>query len=148
VITEGRVVMASEDEHPDLFWALLGGGGNFGVVTTFVYALHALGPVVTGFQIAHPLESAGELLRLYRDFTAAMPDRLTINASLIHAPDGSGVPLAAMTGCHTGPLDEAERDLGPHYAFGSPFAELRGPMTYTVVNSLIDPAYPRGALNY
>jgi FAD/FMN-containing dehydrogenase len=148
VTADGRVVTASEDENEDLFWALRGGGGNFGVVTAFTYRLHPVGPVVTGFQIAHLFAAAADVLGFYRDFTASMPDTLTINAGLVHAPDGSGVPLAGMTGCHIGPLDEAERDLEPLYTFGSPVDVLSGPLEYTVVNSLIDPAYPRGALNY
>ena len=148
VTADGRVVTASEEKNGDLFWALRGGGGNFGVVTSFTYRLHPVGPVVTGFRIAHPFPAARDMLRFYRDFTATMPDLLTINAALLHAPDGSGLPLAGMTGCHIGPLEQAERDLAQLYGFGSPVDVVSGPMEYTVVNSLIDPAYPRGALNY
>jgi FAD/FMN-containing dehydrogenase len=148
VTADGCVVTASDDEHPDLFWALRGGGGNFGVVSTFEYRLHPVGPMVTGFRIAHPFAAAEELLRFYRDFTASMGDELTINAALVHSPDGSGTPLAGLTGCHVGPAGQAERELAPLLEFGSPVDVLAGPMEYAIVNSLLDAAYPRGALNY
>ncbi len=89
VLASGEVVRAGEDEHQDLYWALRGGGGNFGVVTSFVFRLHPHAQVVGGL-IAHPLEAAPELLRFYRRFTADAPDELTVFAALVHAPDGSG----------------------------------------------------------
>jgi FAD/FMN-containing dehydrogenase len=90
VTAEGRVLQASAEEHPDLFWAARGGGGNFGAVTSFEYRLVPVGPMVTGGLIAYAFDSAREMLRFYRDFTASVPDEQTIAATLVHAPDGSG----------------------------------------------------------
>src|SRR3546814_8431330 len=86
----GKIVMASEDNNSDLFWALRGGGGNFGVVASFEYRLHAVGPIVTGGLIAYPFSAAWDLLRYFRDVTASLPDEFTVFAGLIHAADGSG----------------------------------------------------------
>ena len=80
VTANGRVLQASSKEHPDLFWATRGGGGNFGVVTSFEFQLHSVGPTVTGGIIAHPFERAGDMLRFYRDITAALPDDHTVFA--------------------------------------------------------------------
>jgi FAD/FMN-containing dehydrogenase len=85
VLASGDVVRTGPDEHADLFWALRGGGGNFGVVTSFVFRLHEI-PEVVGGLVAHPIEAALDLLRFYRDFTADVPDALTIFAGLVHAP--------------------------------------------------------------
>jgi FAD/FMN-containing dehydrogenase len=148
VVADGSVLRASADENPELFWALRGGGGNFGVVSSFVYRLHQVGPVVTGFRIAYPFSQAAEVLRCYREYTSRGPDDLTINAALTHLPDGSGARIAAVVGCHIGTAAAAERDLAPLRSFGTPLAVELEPMEYTVVNSLLDPAYPRGALNY
>src|SRR3954470_3969700 len=89
VTADGRVVRASADENDDLFWALRGGGGNFGVVTWFEFRMHEL-PTVYGGLIAHPVEAAADGLRMYREFTASAPDELTVFGGLVHAPDGSG----------------------------------------------------------
>jgi len=86
VTAEGRVLRGSAEENPDLFWAVRGGGGNFGVVTSFEYRLFPVGPTVTGGLIAYPIESAREMLRFYRDFTASIPDEHTVAATLVHAP--------------------------------------------------------------
>src|SRR5579884_1781407 len=148
VTADGRLLTTNAASHPDLFWALRGGGGNFGVVTSFEYRLHPVGPVVTGFRVVYPFSRAAEVLRAYRDFTASIPDELTLNAALLHAPDGSGVKLAGIVGCHVGPAEQAERDLAPLLALGSAEDVLAGPIEYTTLNSLLDAAYPRGALNY
>jgi len=112
VTADGRVITASEDEEPDLFWGLRGGGGNFGVAASFTYRLHPLTDLVGGL-IAHPFEAAGDVLRFYRDVTASLSDDLSIFASLVHAPDGSGVPLAALVVGHTGSPEQAEVDRHP-----------------------------------
>jgi FAD/FMN-containing dehydrogenase len=148
VTADGRVLTASEAEHPDLFWALRGGGGNFGVVTAFDFRLHTVGPIVGGFQIAYPFSEAEALLRFYRELTADIPDELTVNAALAHAPDGSGAPVAVLTGCHVGTRDRAERELEPIFRFGSPLLARTAPLEYVTMNSLLDDAYPPGALNY
>src|SRR6516162_4628272 len=96
VTAEGRVVRTGKEHDPDLFWAVRGGGGNFGVATSFEYQLHPVGPTVTGGVIAHPIEHARDVLKFFRDRTASMPDEHTLFGGLIHAPDGSGAKLAGM----------------------------------------------------
>jgi FAD/FMN-containing dehydrogenase len=148
VTADGRVLTASETENGDLFWALRGGGGNFGVVTSFEYRVHPTGPTITGGAVIHSFEAAGEMFRFYREFTAGMSDDLVVYAGLLHAPDGSGAPLCGMVLCHVGPLEQAQTELEPLLAFGSPIDAQVGPMPYTVVNTLFDPSFPTGALNY
>ncbi|HWQ24208.1 MAG TPA: FAD-binding oxidoreductase [Gaiellaceae bacterium] len=147
VTATGDVLNVGPGSHPDLFWALRGGGGNFGVVTSFEYRLHPVSWVVGGL-VAHPFEAARDVLRFYRDFTASAPDELTAFSGLVHAPDGSGAKLAAIVVCHAGPEEQAERDLAPLRAFGEPALVEIGPLPYPVMNTLLDAAYPRGALNY
>ena len=147
VTADGEVLEVDAGSHPDLFWALRGGGGNFGVVTSFTYRLHPVG-MVTGGLIAHPFEAAPELLRFYRDAVADASDELTVFAGLVHAPDGSGAKLAALVVCHAGEPDAAERELAPFMAFGSPLMIEVGPLPYPVMNTLLDAGYPEGALNY
>src|SRR6516162_5905527 len=148
VTAEGRVLRGSAEENPDLFWAVRGGGGNFGVVTSFEYRLFPVGPTVTGGLVAYPFESAREMLRFYRDFTVSIPDEHTVAATLVHAPDGSGTKLAAMVACHSGALAEGEAAIKPLKEFGSPVIDAVGPMPYCQLNSMLDDGYPKGALNY
>jgi FAD/FMN-containing dehydrogenase len=147
VLASGEVVRAGPDAHEDLFWALRGGGGNFGVVTSFVFALHPVAEVVGGL-VAHPITAAREMLAFYADFTAGAPDDLTAFAGLVHAPDGSGMPLAVVIVCHAGPRERAERELAPLLTWGTPAMVDVGPMPYPVMNTLLDGGFPRGALNY
>jgi FAD/FMN-containing dehydrogenase len=102
VSADGRVLQASVEENQDLFWAVRGGGGNFGVVTSFEYELFPVGPTIVGGLIAYPFDSARQMIQFYRDLTAAMPDEHSVAATLIHAPDGTGAKLAAMVTCHCG----------------------------------------------
>ena len=148
VTAAGEVVRASADEHPDLFWAVRGGGGNFGVATWFEYELYPVGPTVTGGLVAHPFAGARDVLRFYRDFTASLPDELTAFAGVLHAPDGSGTKLAAIIVCHAGSLEAGAAAVAPVKRFGSPVMDVIGPMPYTAVNMLFDAGFPRGALNY
>jgi FAD/FMN-containing dehydrogenase len=147
VTADGEVLNVTEESDPDLFWALRGGGGNFGVATWFEYRLHPLREIVGGL-VAHPLAAAEEMLRFYRDFTASAPDELSVFAALVHAPDGSGAKLAAMPVCHAGERSQAEEDLAPLRGFGSPLLAELGPMPYPAMNAMIDGAFPKGALNY
>jgi FAD/FMN-containing dehydrogenase len=147
VTAAGEVLNASADEHPDLFWALRGGGGNFGVAASFEYRLHPLTQVVGGL-VAHPFPAAKDALRFYREFTQSVPDELAIFAGLVHAPDGSGVSLAAFVICHAGSAKQAEADLKPLLGFGSPAMVQVGPMPYPAVNMMLNAAFPKGALNY
>jgi FAD/FMN-containing dehydrogenase len=147
VTASGEVLHPSANEHPDLFWAIRGGGGNFGVVTSFELRLHPVSTVYGGL-IAHPFDAAADLLPFYREFTATASDDATLFAGFVHAPDGSGVKLAALLVFHTGSQEEAEAELEPVLEFGSPVLSQVGPIPYPVMNTLLDEAYPKGALNY
>jgi FAD/FMN-containing dehydrogenase len=147
VLASGDVVRAGPDAHEDLFWALRGGGGNFGVVTSFVFRLHPV-PEVVGGLVAHPIDAAADMLAFYADHGREAPDELTAFAGLVHAPDGSGMPLAVMIVCHAGPRDRAQSELEPLLTWGSPAMVEVGPMPYPVMNTLLDDGFPRGALNY
>ena len=147
VTADGRVLTASKDHNPDLFWAIRGGGGNFGVVTSFEYDLHPIGAVVGGLA-AHPLTAAGNVLRHYRDLTASLPDDMALFAALVHTPDGSGGKLCAMAVCHSGPVERAEKETRPVKSFGTPAMVHIGPMPFAVMNTILDAGFPRGARNY
>jgi FAD/FMN-containing dehydrogenase len=148
VTASGEVVRASADEHSDLFWAVRGGGGNFGVATWLEYELYPVGPMVIGGLVAHPFTAARDVLRFYRDFTQSLPDDLTAFAGLLHAPDGSGAQIAAILVCHAGSLEAGAAAVAPVKRFGSPVMDVIGPMPYSAVNMLFDAGFPRGALNY
>ena len=148
VTASGEVVRASADEHSDLFWAVRGGGGNFGVATWLEYELYPVGPMVLGGLVAHPFTAARDVLRFYRDFTQSLPDDLTAFAGLLHAPDGSGAQIAAIMVCHAGSLEAGAAAVAPVRRFGSPVMDVIGPMPYSAVNMLFDAGFPRGALNY
>jgi FAD/FMN-containing dehydrogenase len=147
VTADGDILRVDASSHPDLFWAVRGGGGNFGVATSFTFHLHPLRTIVGGL-IAHPIDAAPELLRFYRDAVAAASDDLTVFAGLVHAPDGSGAKLSALVVFHTGETAEAERDLAPFETWGSPLVVQVGPMPYPVMNTILDAGYPTGSLNY
>ena len=147
VTAAGEVLEVDASSHPDLFWALRGGGGNFGIATSLTYRLHQVG-MVTGGLIAHPIEAAPELLRFYRQAVADASDDLTVFAGLVHAPDGSGTKLGALVVFHAGDPEAAERELAPFMAFGSPLMAEVGPLPYPVMNTLLDGGFPDGALNY
>jgi FAD/FMN-containing dehydrogenase len=147
VTAGGEVLDVAADSHPDLFWALRGGGGNFGVATSFTYRLHQVGSI-TGGLIAHPIEAAPELLRFYREAVAKASDDLSVFAGLVHAPDGSGTKLAALVVFHAGEPEAAEAELAPFKDFGSPLMVAVGPLPYPAMNTLLDAGFPDGALNY
>jgi FAD/FMN-containing dehydrogenase len=145
---EGDAVRASKDEKPDLFWAVRGGGGNFGVATSLEYELHPIGPEVTSGLIAYPFECARDVLKFYRESTASLPDEQVLFGTLAHAPDGSGVKLAAMVTCHCGPLAAGDKATAPLKQFGSAILDAVGPRTYCDLNGMLDAGYPKGAFNY
>jgi len=147
VTADGRVLTASKDENADLFWGIRGGGGNFGIAASLEFTVHSVGPIVTGGLVAHPFPAAGEVLRFYRDATAAAPDELMLVAGLIHTPDGAN-KIAGIVGCHCGPLADGEAAARPLKAFGPPIMDALGPMPYSAINQMLDAAYPKGALNY
>jgi FAD/FMN-containing dehydrogenase len=136
VTADGQLVTASDQEHADLFWALRGGGGNFGVATSFEYQLHPVGPLILGGLLIYPLDRARDVLRFYRDFCASLPDEAEAFGALLTAPDGNRV-IVVLLG-YNGPLDEGERILAPARAFGSPVADLVSPMPYVQRQRLID----------
>jgi len=146
VLADGSVVRATPDEHPDLYWAIRGGGGNFGVATELVFTLHPVGPTVTGGLVAWPVERAPEVLRFYRDFTADLPDEIFVATALLTAPDGT--KLVGIAAGHCGPLDEGEGQVAPIKAFGSPVMDAMGPMPYSALNAMLDDAFPKGARYY
>ena len=148
VNAEGKIVQTSRDQEPDLFWAVRGGGGNFGVATSLEYQLHPVGPQVTGGLVAHPFGRARDVMRFYRERTALLADDHEIVGTLVHAPDGSGMKLAAMVTSHCGPPAVAEKAVLPLKQFGAPVMDTVGPMSYCDLNSMLDAGYPRGAFNY
>ena len=113
VTAEGTVLTASESENADLFWGLRGGGGNFGVVTSFEFRLHPVGPIIYGGLVAHPFAKARDMLHFYREATASLPDEIMAFAGLVHAPDGSGTKLAAIIVAHCGNVAAGEKALKP-----------------------------------
>jgi hypothetical protein len=148
VTAEGKVLTASARENDDLFWAIRGGGGNFGVVASFEFALHPVGPTVYGGLAAHPLAKAREVLQFYREQTRSLPDEVMAFCAMVHAPDGSGAKLAALVVAHCGDPKAGEAALKPFKAFGPPVLDTIGPIPYTAVNSMLDAGFPKGALNY
>jgi FAD/FMN-containing dehydrogenase len=148
VTADGKLLKASADENTDLFWAVRGGGGNFGVAASFEYRLHPVGPTITGGLIAHPFDRARDMLRFYREVTASAPDEFMLFAGLIHAGDGSGAKLAVMVAGHCGPLDAGAKAVQSIKQFGSPALDGIGPISYCQLNAMLDAAYPRGALNH
>ncbi|MBS0340119.1 MAG: FAD-binding oxidoreductase [Proteobacteria bacterium] len=148
VTADGRVLQVNAQHEPELFWALRGGGGNFGVATSFEYALHPVGPTITGGALVHSIDRARALLRFFGDSTRSLPDEQTLFATLAPAPDGSGVPVAALVTCHCGPLEDGEKAMQPLKAFAPPVMDALGPMPYCALNGMLDAGYPKGALNY
>jgi len=152
VTAGGEVVTASATEHPELFWGLRGGGGNFGIVTSFEYRLHPVGPMVLAGWVVHPFEQAGDVLRRFRDLVASAPDELTVVAVISRAGNEPHLPerahgqlVVTLSVCWAGDLDQGERALRPLRSFGRPLADLVGPMPYTVLQSADAPA---GLQNY
>jgi FAD/FMN-containing dehydrogenase len=146
VLADGRLVHASATENEDLFWALRGGGGNFGVVTSFEYRLYPIGPMVAGGLAVYPFPQAVSVLKMYRDFVRTAPDPLTVAAVLMTGPDGNkGCAIAAT---YAGPVDAGLKAVAPLKAFGTPAMDMIGPIPYLGQQSLIEPAMPPNLLNY
>ena len=146
VTANGQLLRASDRENADLFWALRGGSGNFGVVTSFTFRVHPVGPAVVAGMVAHPLERAGEVLRFYRDFTQAAPDEVNTMAGFLTTPDG--VKVVAIAACHCGSIENGERALRPLQDFGAPVLDQIGQVPYTEFQAGLDPAFPRGRRYY
>ncbi|MDX6336152.1 MAG: hypothetical protein QOG05_3492 [Streptosporangiaceae bacterium] len=145
VTADADVLHVSEDEHADLLWGLRGGGGNFGVVTSFTYRLHPVGPVYAG-ALTYPWAMAADALRFHDQFMARAPDELVTAVSI--ALDSSGVPQVSIGVCWCGPPDEGLNVLRPLRAFGSPVDDTIAPMPYVALQSAPDAGFPLGWLHY
>jgi FAD/FMN-containing dehydrogenase len=155
VTAGGRILRASVDENADLFWALRGGGGNFGIVTSFEFRLHPVGPIVTAGAIFFPGEAAGDILRFYRGWADELPDELTTVVNLATAPAAPFLPaevhgkrVAIVSGCYAGDPEEGARALRALKSFGTSIADLIGPMPYTEMQGLVDGQWGPGFHNY
>jgi FAD/FMN-containing dehydrogenase len=146
VTAEGRLITANHHSHADLFWALRGGGGNFGVVTSFTFALHPQGDVLTGV-LAFPVSEARAVLEFYRSFVATAPDELGCYALLFTEPE-SMTRLVAIAFFWPGDLAEGERVTAPLQEFGEPVLKLIQPMPYTEWQAFFDASYPHGRRYY
>jgi FAD/FMN-containing dehydrogenase len=145
VTADGVVRAAGADENADLFWGVRGGGGNFGVVTSFEYRLHPVGEMLAGV-VFFPLDRASGALRYYRDLMAAAPDELMAYAVFLTSPEGAR--MFAIPVCYVGPVDAAESALRPVRSLPGVAADLVRPMSYREIQSMFDPALPGGRLNY
>ena len=145
VTADGKVLTASASENDDLFWALRGGGGNFGVVTHFEFQAYPVTTVLGGL-LLYPREMAVDVIRHFRDYMESAPDELTAYTALLHGPDGS--PLVGVIPCFCGNVTEGERILQPLRKFGSPILDGIQTMPFPVMQSLLSPSFPDGNYNY
>jgi FAD/FMN-containing dehydrogenase len=143
VTAEGKLVTANAEQNPDLFWGLRGGGGNFGVVTSFEYKLHPVGPVLAGMVI-HPMAEAKAVLRFYRDFARSCPDEMLAAAALMTSHDGE--PVVVIIASYIGDIATGEKAMAPLRKFGSPVADTIAPTSYVELNKLFDAAVPYGGV--
>ena len=155
VTADGRIVTASERENPDLFWAIRGGGGNFGVVTEFTFKLHPVGPIVLGGMLMYPASAAHKLVRFWRDFMTDAPDEVGSAVAFITAPPADfvpepvrGQPVVGVLICYAGDPETGAEVLAPLLEFGPPAVNLVQPMPYVAVQHLIDEGNPKGLRNY
>ncbi len=155
VTADGQFVHASADEHPDLFWGLRGGGGNFGTVTSFEFQLHELGPAVLSGLVFYPADEAEQVLAGYRAACAAAPDELTTLVNLTTAPpvpflpaSVHGKPIVGVGGCWSGDLDAGAAATAPFRTLGTVIADVFAANPYAAWQQALDPLYPRGIHNY
>jgi FAD/FMN-containing dehydrogenase len=155
VTAGGDRVRASADENADLLWGLRGGGGNFGVVTSFEYRLHPIGPQVLAGGVLHSFADAHEVFRFLRDFVADAPDELSVTASTFRAtpamplpPEMHGELVTVLAVCYAGDLTAGEQALRPLRSYGRPLLDGIAPMPYTALQSGSDASYPSGQHNY
>jgi FAD/FMN-containing dehydrogenase len=145
VTADGQWLRASATEHEELFWGLRGGGGNFGVVTSFDYRLHPLGTMLAGMVI-YPFDKAKAFLRLYREVTSTAPDELGSLVALGTLPDGT--QAAVLLAGYSGPIADGETLLRPLREFGPPLADELGPAPYMALQGISEHFNPRGYRNY
>ncbi len=155
VTADGRLVTASEDENEDLFWGLRGGGGNFGVVTSYEFRLHPVGPTVLAGMLVHPIDDAKELVRAHRDYVESAPEQLATATAIFMAPPAPfmperlhGKPVLGMMALYIGDLDEGRDFVAPLKRLGEPAVDLIERMPYTGFQTILDPTAPWGLLNY
>ena len=155
VTADGRLVHASEQQNPELYWGLRGGGGNFGIVTSFEFRLHPVGPTILAGPIFFPGDQATQILRGYREYTATLPDAMTTLVNLATAPpapflpaDVHGKKIVTVVGVYAGSRDEGQKLAAPLRQLGTPITDLLGPMPYAMMQSLLDGLYTPGARNY
>ena len=146
VLATGELVHANAESNSDLLWALRGGGSNFGVVTSFEYRLHPIGPMIVGGLVMHPFDRAAEVLRFYGDFIRTAPDCLTVAAVLLTGPDGQ--KACGLAAACVGPVDEGEKAVLPIKQFGPPVLDMLGPIPYLGQQALLERAMPPNLLNY
>lgn len=145
VTADGELVTANATNHDDLYWALRGGGGNFGVVTSLTYQLHPVTTVLAG-GLSYPPDQARDALRFYHRFASGAPDELSMAGSVSRHPDGG--PTVSIAVCYSGTLDEGERVLKPLRDFGRPVAGAIGPVSYQAFQSGADSGFPLGRQHY
>ena len=145
VTADGRLLTASENENPDLFWGVRGGGGNFGIVTSLEYRLYDRGPVLGG-GIFFPVSSALDVLLFFREFSQMIPDELVIQCGSFRLPDGTQV--FAVAACYCGDPAQGEKVLLPLRKFGKPLADVLGVISYVQLQSMFDPFFPPGRQTY
>ena len=155
VTADGKLVRASEDENPDLFWGLRGGGGNFGVVTGFDYKLYPVGPEILGGMVAWPQSEAPKVLELYRTLAEKAPPELTLVVLLRPAPPAPwlpkevhGKPIIGILACYSGKPEDGEKLVQPIKSFGSPVGDVLVRRPYTVIQSMLDWTQPKGRRYY
>lgn len=142
VAADGRLLHASADENPDLYWAVRGGGGNFGVVTSFEFALHPMQRQVIGGDVIFPLAKARDLLRFYGEYCASAPDEMYTDAVVV-APPGGKPGICLLNVCYSGPPGRADAVLAPIRKFGKPMADTIGPIDYVALQRSSDEVDPR-----
>jgi hypothetical protein len=142
VTADGRLLRASATENVDLFWALRGGGGNFGIVTTFEYKLYPVGPVLLAGSVLHAYNDARAAMRFYHAFASRAPDELSLDAALVTAP--SGERCFSISACYIGPMDEGNQVLKPLREYGTPVEDQIAPLSYLQIQSAGDSIFPRG----
>jgi FAD/FMN-containing dehydrogenase len=148
VLADGSLIRASADDHVDLFWAVRGGGGNFGVAASFEFRLHNVGPLVVGGLVAFPFSEAGKVLRAFRELAATAPDELMLVGALTTAPDGSGTKIVGIAACHCGRAEDGLATAARIKTFGTVAVDAMGTIPYTALNGMLDAGFPAGAFNY
>jgi FAD/FMN-containing dehydrogenase len=146
VTADGRLLTASATDNADLFWAIRGGGGNFGIVTTFEYRLFPVGPLLLAGSVLHSYNDAREAMRFYHAFASTAPDELSLDAALVTAP--SGERFFSISACYIGQADEGERILKPLREYGAPVEDRIAPISYLQIQSAGDSMFPRGRRYY